>query len=131
MNGVTWKLTDGTLTDVPASHGQWGGYRVTKAVAWVMEVGPQQWVARCRDMASDPLPLAQAKKAAKRMVLSGLHDYRVTDVGAPDLNNLTVQSQEAIDQINTVGASPRIQVLSDSKVEPELLRYIIWVECGV
>ncbi len=44
---------------------------MTKAVAWVMEVGLQQWVARCRDMASDPLPLAQAKKAAKRMVLSG------------------------------------------------------------
>ncbi len=40
MNGVTWKLTDGTLTDVPASHGQWGGYRVTKAVAWVMEGRP-------------------------------------------------------------------------------------------
>ncbi len=75
--------------------------------------------------------MAEAKKAAKRMVLSGLHDYLVTDVGTPDLNNLTVQSQEAIDQINTVGASPRIQVLSDSKVEPELLRYIIWVECGV
>ncbi len=82
-------------------------------------------------MASYPLPLAEAKKAAKRMVVSGLYDYRVTDADAPDLNNLTVQSQEVIDQINTVGASPRIQVLSDSKVEPELLRYIIWVECGV
>ena len=91
VNEVTWKLTDGTYTDVPASHGQWGGYRTTKAVAWIMEVGSKQWVARCGDMASEPRPLAQAKKAAQRMVTSGLHDYRVTDFGAPDLNNLAVQ----------------------------------------
>ena len=64
VNEVTWKLTDGTDTDVPASHGQWGGYRTTKAVAWIMEVGPKQWVARCGDMASEALPLAQAKTAA-------------------------------------------------------------------
>ena len=91
VNEVTWKLTNGTYTDVPASHGQWGGYRVTKAVAWIMEVGPKQWVARCGDMASEALPLAQAKTAARQMLVSGLHDYRVTDFGAPDLNNLTVQ----------------------------------------
>ncbi len=94
VNEVTWKLTDGTHTDVPASHGQWGGYRTAKAEACVMEVGPNQRAARCGDMASDPLPLAQAKKAAQRMVASGLHDYRVTDFGAPDLNNLAVQCDE-------------------------------------
>ncbi len=73
-----------------------------------------------------------------RMVVSGLHDYRVTDADAPDLNDLTAfyldalpDDHNAIDQTNVVRASPRIQVLSDSKVEPELLRYIIWVECGV
>ncbi len=96
-----------------------------------MEVGPKQWVARCGDMASYPLPLAEAKKAAKRMVVSGLYDYPVTDADAPDLNNLTVQCNHAIDQTNVVRASPRIEVLSDSEVEPELLRYIIWVECGL
>ena len=31
MNEVTFKLTDGEVTNVPASHGQWGGYRTTKA----------------------------------------------------------------------------------------------------
>jgi len=46
---------------------------------------------RCGDMASEALPLAQAKTAARQMLVSGLHDYRVTDFGAPDLNNLTVQ----------------------------------------
>ena len=70
-------------------------------------------------------------EAAQRMVVSGLHDYRVTDGDAPDLNNLSVQCNHAIDQTNVVRASPRIEVLSDSEVEPDLLRYIIWVECGV
>ena len=60
-------------------------------MALIMEVGSKQWVARCGDIASEPLPLAQAKKAAQRMVTSGLHDYRVKDFGAPDLNNLAVQ----------------------------------------
>ena len=64
------------------------------------------------------------------MVFSGLHDYRVTDVGAPDLNNLTVQSQEAIGQINTVGASPRIEVLTTSDIDTELVRHIVKIERG-
>ena len=38
VNEVTFKLTDGELTNVPASHGQWGGYRTTKAVAWVINI---------------------------------------------------------------------------------------------
>ncbi|GAH44371.1 unnamed protein product [marine sediment metagenome] len=130
VNEVTWKLTDGTHTDVPASHGQWGGSRTTKAVAWIMAVGSKQWVARCGDMASDPLPLAQAKTAAQRMVSSGLHDYRVTDFGAPDLNNLAVQCQEAIDQTNTVRATNSVEVLSTSDIDPELVRDIVKIERG-
>ena len=38
VNEVTFKLTDGEVTNVPASHGQWGGYRTTKAVAWVIKI---------------------------------------------------------------------------------------------
>ena len=131
VNEVTWKLTDGTYTDVPARPGKWGGYRTTKAVAWLIGLGPKQWVARCGDMASYPLPLAQAKTAARQMVNLGWCDYRVTDPGAPDLNNLTVQCNHALEQTNAVRAAPRIEVLSHSEVEPELLRYIIWIECGV
>ena len=54
VNEVTWKLTDGTMTNVHASHGQWGGYRVTKAVAWVIDVGPHKpaWIARYKDQLS-------------------------------------------------------------------------------
>ena len=137
VNEVTWKLTDGTHTDVPASPGKWGGYRTTKAVAWVMEVGPKQWVARCDDMGSQLLPLAEAKNAAKRMVVSGLYDYLVTDANAPNINDLNAfyldafpDDRNAIDQTNVVRAAHRIEVISDSKVEPELLRYIMWLECG-
>jgi hypothetical protein len=89
VNDVTWKLTDGEMTNVPASLGQWRGYRVTKATAWMMGVGGGAWVGRCGELASEPLPLGQAKKATHRM-LSGLCDYRVTDLGAPDINSLAI-----------------------------------------
>jgi predicted Zn-dependent protease len=36
VNEITWKLTNGELINVPTSHGQWAGYRVSKAGAWVM-----------------------------------------------------------------------------------------------
>ena len=52
VNEATFKLTDGEVTNVPASHGQWGGYRTTKAVAWVINIAPGQWLARCRDDAA-------------------------------------------------------------------------------
>ena len=32
VNEAAWKLTNGEMTNVSASHGQWGGYRVTKAI---------------------------------------------------------------------------------------------------
>ena len=65
VNEVTWKLTDGTMTNVPASHGQWCGYRVTKPVAWVIDVGPNKpaWIARHKDQCTNPTDLRQAKAA--------------------------------------------------------------------
>jgi len=74
--------------------------------------------------------MAQAKKAIQRMVLSGLYDYRVTYVGAPDLKNLTVQCEEAIYQTNTVSISPRIEVPSTTDIDPELVRHIVRLERG-
>ena len=46
VNEVTWKLTNGEMTNVPAQIGFWGGYRVTKAIAWVIDVAPNAWLAR-------------------------------------------------------------------------------------
>ena len=49
INEATWKLTNGEMTNVPASHGQWGGYRTSKAIAWVINVAPNAWLARSGD----------------------------------------------------------------------------------
>ena len=62
VNEVTFKLTDGEVTNVPASHGQWGGYRTTKAVAWVINIAPGQWLARCRDEAPDHHPSTRQRR---------------------------------------------------------------------
>jgi hypothetical protein len=55
------------MTNVPASHGQWPGFRTTKALAWVINVGwcnnESAWVARYQDQACGPMSLAEAKAA--------------------------------------------------------------------
>ena len=85
VNEVTWKLTDGTMTNVPASHGQWGGYRVTKPVAWVIDVGPQKpaWIARHKDQCTNPTDLRQAKAAAMAMAKGADGAYRIRELCRP------------------------------------------------
>jgi hypothetical protein len=75
VNEVTFKLTDGQFINVPASHGHWGGYRTTKAVAWVINVGPGQWLARCRDEASGPSSFIKAKANALAIARGACGDY--------------------------------------------------------
>jgi hypothetical protein len=61
------------MTNVPASHGQWGGYRTTKAVAWVIQA-EGKWLAHCKDQTTNPMPLNEAKAAAMAIYL----DVQVT-----------------------------------------------------
>ena len=75
MNEVTFKLTDGELTNVPASHGQWGGYRTTKAVAWVINIAPGLWLARCRDETAGPSSFNEARANAFAMARGAHGDY--------------------------------------------------------
>ena len=75
VNEITFKLTDGEVTHVPASHGQWGGYRTTKAVAWVINLAPGQWLARCRDESSGPSSFHEAKANALAMARGAHGDY--------------------------------------------------------
>ena len=75
VNEVTFKLTNGELTNVPASHGQWGGYRTTKAVAWAINIASGQWLARCRDVASGPSSFNEAKANALVMARGACGDY--------------------------------------------------------
>jgi hypothetical protein len=75
VNVATFKVTDGEVTNVPASHGQWGGYRTTKAVAWVINIAPGQWLARCLDEASGPSSFNEAKVNALAMARGACGDY--------------------------------------------------------
>jgi len=132
VNEATWKLTSGSGTDVPTSHGQWGGYRTTKALAWVMLVGPGVWVARCKNLASGPLSLTRAKAAAERMVVAGLHDHRVTDP-VNYLNRLVLRAGGP-DKTGSVKepilpCSWRGPVVDLVGTNPEPLAAIIEIEC--
>jgi hypothetical protein len=75
VNEVTFKLTDGELTNAPASHGKWGGYRTTKAVAWVINIAPGQWLARSRDETCGPSSFNEAKANALAMAKGACGDY--------------------------------------------------------
>jgi hypothetical protein len=75
VNEVNFKLTDGEVTNVPASHGQWGGYRTTKAVSWVINIAPGQWLARCRGEACGPSSFNEAKANALAMARGACGDY--------------------------------------------------------
>jgi hypothetical protein len=75
VNEVTFKLTDGEGTSIPASHDQWGGYRTTKAVASVINIAPGQWLARCRGEASGPSSFNEAKANALAMARGACGDY--------------------------------------------------------
>ena len=81
VNPSTWKVINpkGGKTEVPASHGYWAGYRTTKALAWVIDLGYGQWMARCGNEVCNPTNLAAAKRQALAMAMGGVGDYEVTD----------------------------------------------------
>src|SRR5262249_56794343 len=46
VNEVTYKITDGEQTNVPACYGHWAGYRTTMALAWIISIAPDKRLAR-------------------------------------------------------------------------------------
>ena len=78
VNNSTFKITDGELTNVPASHGQWSGYRTTKAVAWVICLLARHWLARCGDQVCGPSSFSEAKANALAMAKGTPGDYQVS-----------------------------------------------------
>jgi hypothetical protein len=94
VNEVTYKITAGEHTNVPACHGFWGGYRTTTAVAWVMGLGNAQWLARCGDQACGPTTFANAKAAAIAMSAGACGDYTVERPIA-HLNGLQAKIEDA------------------------------------
>jgi hypothetical protein len=87
VNEVTYKITNGEFTNVPASRGQWGGYRTTKALAWITKLGPDAWVARCGDHICNPTSFKEAKSQALAMARDAMGDYFVPNP-IPELNQL-------------------------------------------
>ena len=79
VNEVTFKVTDGEMSPVPASHGQWGGYNTTRALAWVIRVAPNAWLARCGNQACGPSSFNKAKASALHMASGAIGDYFVSD----------------------------------------------------
>jgi hypothetical protein len=89
VNSCTWKVVDPKVkTDVPANLGKWAGYRTTKALAWVMDVGYGKWMARCANEVCNPTNLAEAKRQALAMAVGGIGDYQVSDP-IKELHDLT------------------------------------------
>ena len=60
----------------------------SKAIAWVINVAPNAWLARCGDQTSNPLALIAAKSAAMAMAKGACGDYVVSNPIA-HLNGLT------------------------------------------
>src|SRR5262245_46051813 len=67
VNEVTWKLTDGRGS-IAWSGDRSGGYRTSRAVAWLTGIGGGLWVVRYRNKASKPMRLPKAKTYALEMV---------------------------------------------------------------
>jgi hypothetical protein len=56
------------------------GYRTTKAIAWIIDVGVSKpaWLARYKDQCCGPMPLKDAKAAALALAKGAAGDYRIT-----------------------------------------------------
>ena len=87
VNEVTFKLTDGKGSLVPARHGHWSGHQTTRAIAWLMGIGNGRWIVRYRNKASRPMKLPAAKKYALEMV-NVIRPGRVVTDPIGDLNRM-------------------------------------------
>src|SRR5262249_28659934 len=111
VNACTFKVTDGTVSRTPSSHGQWAGYNATLAVAWIIDAGnlPAEagrrtqaaWLARCGGQVCGPSPFAKAKCAAFAMVRGGADDHAIKNP-VDHLNGLAIrlldQAADLLDQ---------------------------------
>jgi hypothetical protein len=79
VNEVTFKVTDGEMINTPASHGQWPGFRTTRAAAWIIQAAPNEWLARKGDQGAGPMPFSEARAVALAMAKGAAGDYRIED----------------------------------------------------
>jgi len=86
INEVTWKITDGRGS-IACSGDRSGGYRTTRAVAWLMGIGNGRWIVRYRNKASRPMKLPAARRYALE-ILKGIRPARVVTDPIGDLNRM-------------------------------------------
>jgi hypothetical protein len=79
VNDSTFKITNGEFTNVPASHGQWAGYRTTKALAWIIKLEAEAWLARYGNQVCGPSTFKEAKANALAMAKGAPGDYQVSN----------------------------------------------------
>jgi hypothetical protein len=92
VNDCTWKLTDGRGSNAWSGN-RGGGYRTTRAVAWLMGIGGGLWIVRYRDKSSKPMKLPKAKVYALEMV-KGIRPGKVIADQIERLQRLHVDVQE-------------------------------------
>src|SRR5262245_50053261 len=81
VNDITFKITDGEMSRVPAKLGWWGGYNTPRALAWVINVGVNSsaWLARCGDRVIGPLSFNEAKASAINLAKGAEGNYRISN----------------------------------------------------
>jgi hypothetical protein len=90
VNDSTFKITNAELSNVPASHGQWAGYRTTKGVAWIIKLEAEAWLARCGNQVCGPSSFSEARANAFAMAKGASGHYLVSNPIA-HLNGLTAR----------------------------------------
>jgi hypothetical protein len=102
VNEVTWKLTDGRGSNAWSGN-RGGGYRTTRAVAWLMGIGGGLWVVGYRDKCSKPMKLPKAKTYALEMV-RGIRPGNVTADPIGRLHRLHLDVHEPMPELAQVWA---------------------------
>jgi hypothetical protein len=100
---------------VPASHGQWGGYRTSKAIGWVICVAPGKWLARYGDLVCGPEPLSRAKANVLALASGADGDYRIMNP-VTHLNGLQALLQDQVRDSDNAAAA-LIEVSRKKKTE--------------
>jgi len=102
VNDCTWKLTDGRGTNAWSGN-RGGGYRATRAVAWIMGIGSGLWVVRYRGKSSKPMKLPKAKIYALEMA-RGIRQGKVIADPIGRLHRLHLDLHEPMPEMAQVWA---------------------------
>ena len=116
--------------------------RTKNGVGWLMEVAwpgesRQRWVARVGDRASDPLPLEQAKAAAKDLLSTkGKAEPRdwiaeLNQAAANEVGRAVIERQRRQWPLNLMGMSNRqtpIWKVDPKSIDPESIRGVLDTE---